>query len=169
MLTLDRNTLFYFTLSNSSRGDSPLDLINDWANRIPVKANPGSKSRPTNSRGANTAGSTTLVDSASTHAPRVPASSRSALSNNVTISRGEDIKEGTIEIIEGRLSDRDETTGKEYEAAMKSPPKHGKRVTSEVRYVFVFTSKPDCGFFSGAYKKREFACAKSHHHQQEAQ
>jgi hypothetical protein len=54
------------------------------------------------------------------------------LTKNIVITKAAPPAE-MITIIDGALSDEDETTGFEREAAVTSPPKGKKRVTSAVR------------------------------------
>lgn len=135
MLTLDPTTLFYFSLSDAPTKDKHTGLVNDWASKI---------ERPHSKSGSIRSGTTPALStgsSRSTHrttSTRPPPSSRSALSNNIKISRDNDV----IEISsgdEGGLSDRDETRGKEREFAVKSPPKGRQRATSKVSQLYSST------------------------------
>jgi hypothetical protein len=59
-------------------------------------------------------------------------SASSVLSKNVKITTKVEPANIGIQIIDGALSDEDETMGFEREAAVKSPPKGKKRATSAV-------------------------------------
>jgi hypothetical protein len=122
MLTLDQTTLFYFSLRDASSisKDKHMAAIKDWAKKVPPTAKPtGVRSTSTPSLTNGFTGTSRSV------------SSRSALTNQVKISRRDD---DVISIAdsEGALSDRDERKGPEREAAVKSPPKGNQRVTSAV-------------------------------------
>jgi len=128
MLTLDSTTLYYYFLSDStSNGKKYFSAgINDWAASIPSNA------KPTNKRTASTMtrGSTSSVlplTNASTHS-----SASSVLSKSVKITTKVEPANIGIQIIDGALSDEDETMGFEREAAVMSPPKGKKRATSAV-------------------------------------
>ena len=133
MLTLDRTTLFYYSLSNTTIHE---DRLNDWVKTVP-KFKRGSTRSVTPSL---TNGSTrTRTSKASSHV-----STRSAL-NNVFI-RQRDVDVADMANGDGGLSDHDETKGPEREAAIKSPPKGKKRVTSSVSnklpLYFIFPTVP---------------------------
>jgi hypothetical protein len=136
LLTLDETTLFYYFLSDetSSSKKKYSDFstgINDWAATIPKNSKPPSKvasgSKPNASK-----------RSGSLLPPLTNATTRSsvtsALSKNVKISQDVFVKvearDASIQIAEGGLDDDDETL--EREAAIKSPPKGKKRVSSSV-------------------------------------
>jgi hypothetical protein len=99
MLTLDRTTLFYFSLRDDTANHE--GLIEDWAAKVPHNARPGrSRSKATPS-----------LTCGSTRGSYAPPSTRSAL-NSITISDRDD----GIKVVEGGLSDADETRGVEREA-----------------------------------------------------
>lgn len=61
------------------------------------------------------------------------------LTKNVTISErvpGVKLEPGGVSIFDGALSDEDEANGIERDAAVASPPKGEKRVTSSVSHIF---------------------------------
>ena len=128
MLTLDSTTLYYYFLSDStSNGKKYFSAgINDWAASILSNA------KPTNKRTASTMtrGSTSSVlplTNASTQS-----SASSVLSKSVKITTKVEPANIGIQIIDGALSDEDETMGFEREAAVMSPPKGKKCATSAV-------------------------------------
>jgi hypothetical protein len=135
MLTLDTTTLFYYLLSNATFSDEHSTAsIEDWAKDVPAAKVPAMKTLATK----------VLVKKAPTSNPSVApsltkgstrtnsksVSSRSALNNAFIRLRDDDLAEMTEN--EEPLSDRDETKGAEHEAAVKSPPKGKRRVTSSV-------------------------------------
>jgi len=128
MLTLDSTTLYYYFLSDStSNGKKYFSAgINDWAASIPSNA------KPTNKRTASTMtrGSTSSVPPLTNASTRSSASS--VLSKSVKITTKVEPANIGIQIIDGALSDEDETMGFEREAAVMSPPKGKKRATSAV-------------------------------------
>lgn len=130
MLTLDRMTLFFFTLSHTYRGKADPGesaMVSNWASAIPAH------SRPRTNAGSN-ASTPTLISghSSGTGASRAPPSSaRSSQTNNVRIfSASETVPDSEGD---GPVSDRDEMDGEERAFAAKSPPKgKGVRQTSAV-------------------------------------
>ena len=122
MLTLDSTTLYYYFLSDStSNGKKFFSAgINDWAASIPSNA------KPTNKRSTGTSSVPPLTN-ASTRS-----TASSVLSKNVKITTKVEPADIGIQIIDGTLSDEDETMGFEREAAVMSPPKGKKRATSAV-------------------------------------
>jgi hypothetical protein len=128
MLTLDSTTLYYYFLSDStSNGKKYFSAgINDWAASIPSNA------KPTNKRSTSTMtrGGTSSVPPLTNASTRSSASS--VLSKNVKITTKVEPANIGIQIIDGALSDEDETMGFEREAAVMSPPKGKKRATSAV-------------------------------------
>jgi hypothetical protein len=131
MLTLDQTTLFYYFLSDSTSGKKGFSSgINDWAAAIPIDAKPTSKATATT--GSNR--SVPPLTNASTRS-----SASSVLSKNITVSQIIPKTEPTndsIEIVNGGLSDADETVGFEREAAVASPPKGKRRATSSVSHQY---------------------------------
>src|SRR5882762_1738490 len=129
MLTLDSTTLYYYFLSDSTSNNSKKYFsagINDWAASIPSNAKPMSK-RSTS----------TLLSAGSSVPPLTNASTRS--SGNSVLSKRVMITtkvEPRIQIIDGGLSDEDETVGVEREAAVASPPKGKNCATSAVSNIF---------------------------------
>ena len=94
---------------------SGLGLIRDWASQIPKDAKPISKVTKTDSVCSVT---TPCLIIRSTHSFDVPASTSSALTNNVIISHHND----GINLVNGGISNQDETFGEEHEVTIKSPP-----------------------------------------------
>lgn len=129
MLTLDATTLFYLNLSLSDKPDGSA-LIENWKEKIPHRIGRlGSRAR---SQSRATTPSLTS-GSGSSRATHPPSSVRSALSNSNVRIRGE---KGTFDRSdsdldgEGVLSERDETTGAERDAAVNSPHKGKGRATN---------------------------------------
>ena len=165
MFTLDQNTLFYFSLSNT--GEPP--RIQDWASQIPKNAKPGSrlaKQGPSDearnttpsltfgsTRTSQASGSTrtsqalglTRASQASgstrtsqaSEPTRTSVSTRSALTNNVAICRNNT----DITTASGNINE-DETIGEGNNVA-------SNRGTSMVRRFFLFylTTNHFCFFF----------------------
>ena len=146
MLTLDQTTLYYHFLSDSAsnsnnNGEKFLSGINNWAASIPRNAKPASKvtSKITTSTKATSRGGSLLP-------PLTKATSRSSassvLTKNITISHKASVNvkleanDGAFNFIGGGLPDEDETNGIERDAAIASPPKGKKRVTSAVSNFF---------------------------------
>jgi hypothetical protein len=130
MLTLDATTLYYYFLSEATNGKKSFSSgINDWAASIPSNAKPasrattiskpGSRARPPNS-------TVPPLTNASTWS-----SSNSVLTKDIMITK-KATPPAKITIVDGGLSDEDETAGFEREAAVTSPPKGKQRVTSAV-------------------------------------
>lgn len=128
MLTLDQTTLYYFNLSNAyveNNFSGLTDEINAWAVHVP----PGEKARfKTRVQSASTP---SLTNAPSSRFSRSSAP-RSALNNAIKI-RNSDKDEVQILRETGFISDQDETMGDERDAAVKSPPKPGRRISSSVR------------------------------------
>jgi hypothetical protein len=139
MLTLDETTLYYFFLSDSASAMDSKEFstgINDWAASIPENSKPGSK--------ANTSQPSIFKNRSASHRNgsvlppltngSTQSSSNSVLTNNILISHTEPVirikeepkKNYHLGVIDGGLSDEDETQGLEREAAVTSPPK-GKK------------------------------------------
>ena len=115
MLTCDETTLFYYTLSANRDGQKKSGLIQNWVDTV-AKAKTISATGTVTSRAA----SSTL---------RASTTSADLQSKSRAIKREAAILD--IEDISG-LSDRNETEGAELAAAVRSPPKNGKRATSSV-------------------------------------
>jgi hypothetical protein len=143
MFTLDQTTLYYYFLSDSAlNGDSKSEKfvsgINGWAASIPRNAKPASSKIGASKTGASH--SNPILP------PLTDASTRSSanlvLTKNVTISQQAPFKvkleDGgvSVNIIDGGLSNQDETNGIERDAAFASPPKGKTRVTSSVSHFF---------------------------------
>ena len=138
-LTLDQSTLFYWTLS-----DVPHEMsIDDWVSEIPLTQAPTAPTRPNST-------ATVVQDPKSTSASgrtksAIPTDSRSSapsvLTNNIKVishqsSNQVKVKAETqadvLSLSDGGLSDNNELGGKEREAAINSPLKGKRRITSEV-------------------------------------
>ncbi|KAG2139788.1 hypothetical protein DEU56DRAFT_912055 [Suillus clintonianus] len=107
--------------------------INDWAASIPKNTKPGSKantSRPSIFKNSSTSHHSGSVLPPLTNGS-TQSSSNSVLTNNILISHAAPVihineepkKNHRLEIIDGGLSDEDETHGLEHEAVITSPPK----------------------------------------------
>lgn len=128
-LTLDCVTLHYWTLSDSYNQQKRGSEIKAWASAV-SNGNPTSRA----------------PKSVSSHVPSLTSgasrsSAPSVLTDNVKIisrqvSDSVKVKEEPVPALslfdDGGLSDNDEMRGEEREAAINSPPKGKKRVTSEV-------------------------------------
>jgi len=108
MLTLDETTLFFYTLFHSSSKQKA--FVENWQKVIHYQTKPSGTSDV----------SSTLVTSHVNHTSH-------AKSLKTSQDKGLHLDEYM-----GGVADRDETTGPEEQAAMNSPPKNGKRLTSEV-------------------------------------
>jgi hypothetical protein len=132
LLTLDETTLFYYFLSDSKNKYSDFSTgINNWAATVPRNSKPASKV-------ASAAGSRSIASGPPLTDATTRSSGTSALSKNIKVSRDIPIKveshDTFIQVSEGGLEDDDETAGLEREAAIKSPPKGKKRVSSSVSF-----------------------------------
>jgi hypothetical protein len=141
MLTLDRTTLFYFSLRDL---DDHVGLVQDWVTKVPCNAKPGS----THSKATP---SLTLGSTRSSHASP---STRSAL-NTVKISD----HDNGIKIAKGGLLDVDETKGNERDATIKSPLKGKQRITSSVSDLLPHHSHLQLYHVTGHGKSRRLATA----------
>jgi hypothetical protein len=116
MLTFDETTLFYYTISADvdQDGQKQSGIIKNWAETV-------AKAKAVSAATATSRSSTLRQSTASGSAGLKPK------------SRAIKREGAVLNILDfGGLSDRDETEGAEREAAVKSPPKNGKRVTSSV-------------------------------------
>jgi hypothetical protein len=137
-LTLDQSTLFYWMLSDVPRKRG--SVINEWALAIASDSKTstlqGPKSQATVTLGSNRTKSAipSLTGSAS------HSSAPSVLTDNIKVisrqSSGQVKVKVEPEVLSlsdgGGLSDSNEMGGQEREAAINSPPKGKKRITSEV-------------------------------------
>jgi hypothetical protein len=143
MLTLDETTLYYFFLSDAiANGKDFSSGINDWAASIPDNARPATASQPSilkNNKRSRTSGSAALPPLTVHGSTR--SSAKSVLTDNVLILHKAAVpvkpkvkKQDALQVIERGLglSDDDDTQALEREAAVCSPPKGKKRVTSSV-------------------------------------
>jgi hypothetical protein len=132
MFTLDSTTLYYYFLSDSTSNEEECFSagINNWAASIP------SNVKPTTRNKCSTTGSSMTRGGTSSGPPLTNASTRlstsSVLSKNVKITTNVEPTNIGIQVIDGALSDEDETMGFEREAAVMSPPKGKRRATSAV-------------------------------------
>jgi hypothetical protein len=132
MLTLDETTLFYHSLSHASQSRSTAKLadVNNWVDKV-ASTQSGAKS------GKKATSATTP--------PLTTESSKRSASTTTNVTSYKKLKSshhaevlGSEDelIILGGLSDHDETTGGERDAAVLSPPKGKQRVTSNVSLLF---------------------------------
>jgi hypothetical protein len=148
LLTLDQSTLFYWTLSDSSKKRKHSDVINEWAAAVP-SAKPASRT-PSNITAHTTShiAAHTAARSKSGVPSLTTSTSRSSAPSILTkvISRGtidsakvkaEPVAEMITIMSDGGLSDNDETNGEERLAAVNSPPKGRKRATSDVSLLLI--------------------------------
>lgn len=125
MLTLDNTTLFYFSLSDKTVPEEKhTAAIQDWAKKLPKRIG-GTSGGLRSVTSALTKSSATHTSSS--HSTRT---SRSALNNGFIRRCGDDAVE--VIDVDGPLSDNDETKGPERDAAIKSPLKGKKRLSSSV-------------------------------------
>lgn len=130
MLTLDQTTLYYFNLSNAyvkNNLSGLTDEVNAWALQVPRGEKVKSKTS------VPSASTPSLTNAPSSHFSRSSGPKvRSALNNAIKV-RDSDKDEVQILRETGFISDQDETMGEERDAAAKSPPKLGQRISSSVR------------------------------------
>lgn len=147
-MTLDQSTLFYWTLSDTSlHKRQNKDAIKDWASGVPVSAQPVSRA-PSHTTQTKSIAGRSAIPSLTSGTSR--SSAPSVLTNNVRIV-GHRIRPDSAKVKPepepehgGGLSDYDETKGNEREAAINSPPKGKKRVTSEVSVSFLLSNNYLC-------------------------
>jgi hypothetical protein len=134
LLTLDQSTLFYWTLSDttSHKKRKHASAIKDWASAVSATAKPTSKAPSSQV----TKSDVPPLTSSTSHS-----SAPSVLTNNVKIISHRALDSVKVKAepsptlslhTDGGLSDNDERRGEEWEAAINSPPKGKKRVTSEI-------------------------------------
>lgn len=137
LLTLDELTLFYWTLSDAShKKRKHSSAIDEWSLAIPAKATNSTKSAPKSTSSRARSDLPSLTSGATTSQSYAP----SVLSDNVKIFSRQSLDlvkvkaEPALEesMYDGGLSDNDEMRGEERDAAINSPPKGKKRLTSEV-------------------------------------
>ena len=121
MLTLDPTTLFYLSLMETSKPKT-VGLIDSWAVEVSAAGLPLSKK-------SNKPASIRSIPSLTIGSTR--STSTSVLTNRVAITSAEP---QVIDISDDEFGfpDEDETKGPERDAAVASPPKGKKRVTSSV-------------------------------------
>jgi hypothetical protein len=141
MLTLDPTTLFYWSLSDDPPPKRMKYSVMSWAKDIPTKASTSRVSSRTNSvktsfSKPNTATAPALTNSRSQASASVLTSAISI--TNSQVPEGIKIKQDpdAIYSFDGALSDNEEITGVERDAAHASPFKGKKRLNSEVKYLF---------------------------------
>jgi hypothetical protein len=121
MLTLDEITLFYYSISTSANAPKASGLIKDWSLKVAAAKD---ISRPT-SKKSSSRGTPALTN----------ATTRASESTSVApLSQVRRAPEITIDFV-GGLSDEDEAIGDERHAAITSPPKNGRRLTSMVSHI----------------------------------
>lgn len=135
-LTLDRCTLFYWTLTSEAvHKKQKHSAVNEWALQID-NAKPAFRA-PTSRSVSSRAKSS--ISSLTGGTARLSTSASSVLSKNVKITSHQSLDSAKADPppdlashVNGGLSDNDETKGEERMAAINSPPKGKKRVNSEV-------------------------------------
>lgn len=141
MFTLDRMTMFFFSLSDSYRNadvssdEEQSALITSWSSQVTSGLKPrGVK----NGKSTSNASTPTLTSGSSriSKPSKFLTSSRTAQNNNVRITEADnDIYDSA-----GAVSERDERDGGERARAAGSPPKgRGQRATSSVCYCVTLT------------------------------
>lgn len=136
MFTLDRMTLFFFSLSQSYQAKEASDASDDDSG---VLADWRRTTHHFTSKSSSASTPTLTSDTSSrprARSSRAPPSTtgRSALSNPWTKVNGDEIVEDSEP--EAIVSDRDETQGSEHIAAISTPPKgKGNRPVSKVTYI----------------------------------
>lgn len=141
MFTLDRMTLFFFSLSDSYRNADSSDeeqsaLIANWSSQVTSGLKPRGVGKGKSTSNASTP---TLTSGSSKISKRskITASSRTAQNNNVRIK---EVENDIIYDSTGGISDRDERNGGERARAAGSPPKgRGQQATSSVGYCIPLT------------------------------
>jgi hypothetical protein len=126
LLTLDQSTLFYWTLSDKKRQHA--SSIKKWALDVPATVKPTSKA-PSNADIPQLTNGTSCSSAPSVLTDHVKIISHRAL-DPVKVKAEPSPTFSSYN--EGGLSDNEEMRGEEREAAINSPPKGKKRVTSEV-------------------------------------
>jgi hypothetical protein len=141
LLMLDESTLFYWTLRDKKQKHS--SVINEWAMAIPgdTKPKPAPQAPSYVTRCTATSSNIPSLTAATSRS-----SAPSPLSGDVKIvsCRQLDSVKITVEpapdameiYSNSSLSDNNKTKGKEWLAAINSPPKGKKRVTSKVSLLF---------------------------------
>jgi hypothetical protein len=148
MLTLDQSTLFYWTLSDKKQKHGR--AINDWASAIPSNAKPVScaasqVAHPPSQMARKPSSSCSILPLPSLTSGTSGSTAPSVLTNNVRIvshvaPAPAKVKPKPIDIrvnSNAGLSDNNETNGNERKAAVNSPPKGRKCITSDVCFVLL--------------------------------
>ena len=134
MLTLDETTLFYFSLTNTNTSGKKIgSLITNWANEVTSRL-PSHSNLQANSKASN-AHSVTSHGPAASRSASTKSSTTSVLTKRVAITSsveldGCDVGDGDDGA--GIFLDEDETQGAERDAAVASPPKGKRRLSSSV-------------------------------------
>jgi hypothetical protein len=141
MLLLNETTLFYFSLGKQAQPQGKVSgVIKDWADKVsrsvqpptkgPIGSSTSGSSRPTKSGTLSTG---TAVNSAAS-VPTSFRSTSSAAKDANTKATSKPSSKQPFEVVKfGGIDSGDET--EEREAALSSPIKGGKRLTSVVRVV----------------------------------
>jgi|SRR5579863_1121217 len=128
MLLLNHTTLFYFNLSNDQLAkDKYSGVVANWAKNVSHSQAKGGSTKSTTSK---TLTSTSTSRSAPTSAPTSVSSGK--IKGRDSTSSNPQGNANDVAITFGGLDEEDETT--EREAALSSPAKEGKRLTSAVIY-----------------------------------
>ena len=145
LLDLNEATLFYYNLSSlpAETGNKSSRLIKDWATKIPQQL-------PASNSAKSTVGSHTLISLVKTKVSSEPTLPQGWGKTQVALEHDSEEDQNI-----GCFSDDGDDT-KEREAALASPPKGKKRLTSSVRFYFdlslMFTSFQGIVRIQGATK-----------------
>ena len=148
MLTLNQSTLFYWTLSDLNvKKRKHGRAINDWASAIPSNAKPASHATSQVSRAPSQMAHNrrSILPPPSLTSGTSGSTAPSVLTNNVRIvshmapASAKVIPEPIDTGVDSNvgLSDNNEINGNEQEAAVNSPPKGKKHITSDVFFFFL--------------------------------
>jgi hypothetical protein len=134
MPVFDQSTLFYWTLSDASHKKRKYaSSISKWASAVPAIAGPTLKPPSSHTNTSRLSRLSVLTDdishqdSGSSKSLKINSESSKSLKVNSKSASAHPL------YVDGGLSDNDEMAGEEREAAINSPVKGKKRVTSEVR------------------------------------
>jgi hypothetical protein len=138
LLTLDQSTLFYWTLSNAYQAPKRKrdDTIKEWNSTV-GGGEPTSRAADSVTVTSHTRSTTPSLSCgrSRSYAPSVLTDDVKIISHQTPAESGKEKPEPAPLISlrdNGGLSDNDETRGEERDAALASPVKGAKRVTSEV-------------------------------------
>ncbi|KAH9955093.1 hypothetical protein BJV74DRAFT_800212 [Russula compacta] len=134
MLLLNHTTLFYFNLSNDQLAkDKYSGVVANWAKNV---SHSQAKGRLTKSTTSKTLSLTSTARSAPTSAPTSVSSGK--IKGHDSTSSNPQGNANDVATTFGGLEEEDEMT--EWEAALSSPAKEGKRLTSAIIYFIPYFS-----------------------------